>query len=78
MTGENFRRFSGSANSDIKKLKNEIQKVKDECSKLENVNIIKEYGFDSVKHNKLTQQIERLEYELYGLEYEDNRRRNWK
>lgn len=78
MTGENFRRFSGNGNSDIKELKNKIQNIKNERAEVQNINTIKEYGFDSGKHDKLTQQIESLEYELYCVEYEDNRRRNWK
>jgi hypothetical protein len=73
MTGENFKRFLGNANRDIKQLKDEVQKSKEifwQYTKQNN------YYCDE-KALKLMKQIEVAEYNLYCAEYEDNRRRNW-
>lgn len=75
MTGENFMRLN--RNSKKSELQEKIYTLKNECAELENINTIREQGFDSEKHDKLIKQIERLEYLIYCIEYEDNRRRNW-
>ncbi len=76
MTGENFLRINRK--SKASELQEKINELHEECAKLQNINTIREYGFDSEKHKKLIKRIERLEYLKYCSEYEDNRRRNWK
>lgn len=64
MIGENFKRLN--RNTNIKSLKGKIQNLKDQCGEL--YRECKNTGnFDSVKHDKLSKEIESLEYSLWGL-----------
>ena len=65
MTGENFIRMGGR--TDIKELKEKIQALRDKAGLLENINTIRDYGFDSDQHYKLSKRIHELEYILWGL-----------
>lgn len=65
LTGENFKRHNWGTG--IKDVKAKIQKLKDECHKLQSVNNIREYGFDEYRYTELTRQIEWQEYLLWGL-----------
>jgi len=71
-TGENFMRIN--RNTDIEKAKNKLQETKENLH-----NYLKEnnYHFNE-KALKLEKKIELAEYNLYCIEYEDNRRRTWK
>lgn len=65
MTGENFKRLN--RNTQIKELKDKIYNLQHECGKLyregRNTGI-----FDSGKHEKLSKEIDWLEYLLWGAE----------
>lgn len=65
LTGENFIRCGGDKR--IKELKEKIANLKNQCGEIENINNIRENGFDEVKHDKLSKKIEWLEYLLWGL-----------
>lgn len=64
MTGENFKRFNHGGT--IKVIKERISKIKDEMADMQNVNNIRENGFDYDKHYKLVRQLEQQEYLLWG------------
>lgn len=65
VTGENFKRIDGRA--EIKKLKSKIIDLKTECGKLQNVNEVRENGFDEEQYYRLSKEIEWNEYLLWGL-----------
>lgn len=65
LTGENFKRHNWGGG--IKSIKSKIQKLKDECHKIQNINNIREYGFDEERYSELTKQIKWQEYLLWGL-----------
>jgi hypothetical protein len=65
MTGENFMRIN--RNSDVRRLKDKIIDLKHECGNLAHINTINEVGFDEVKYEKLSKEIEWNEYLLWGL-----------
>ena len=75
LTGENFIRINRTSKAN--ELQEKIIELQNERAELQNINIIREYGFDEEKHEQLTKRIERLEYLKYCCEYEDNRKRNW-
>ena len=64
MTGENFKRIERGA--DVKRLKEKIRKLEDQCVKLLNVNEVRENGFDEEKYNNISREIEWTEYLLWG------------
>jgi len=64
MIGENFKRFNhGGA---IKSIKEKIAKISGEMAEMQNVNNVKENGFDYDRHHKLVRQLEWQEYLLWG------------
>lgn len=77
-TGENFRRIN--CGSEINSQKEKIQKLKDERYTLYR----KAFNTDGgdykaeIKWEKICKEIDYEEYQLWCIEYEDNRRRNWR
>lgn len=66
MTGENFKRFNHGGV--IKSINKKIASIKDEMADMQNVNKVKENGFDYDKHHKLVMQLEWQEYLLWGAQ----------
>jgi len=75
MTGENFK-FLNRGNSDIQNLKNELQKAKVIFTDYANDTENKKWNWTELY--KLEDNVKKLEHQLYCVEYEANRKRNWK
>jgi hypothetical protein len=75
-TGQNFTRIQGQGNSNLNRLKKELEELKDENEK-----IVKRYKEEGNLDSELCANIEKIKYVewlIYCEEYDDNNRRNWK
>jgi hypothetical protein len=73
MTGENFKSLNRSGNTD---LKNKLCAAKEKFT--QHIKKCGEENWSSDLLNALESNIEKIEYEVWCEEYEDNRRRNWR
>jgi uncharacterized coiled-coil DUF342 family protein len=72
MVGENFKRLNRSRGRFKEKLENARGAFTQYVKQADDVN----WNWQELR--KLEKEVERLEYEVWAEEYEDNRKRNWR